>query len=231
MAAPGEKTEQTVQAYESPTPPKRVKKDQALWLFSFSDMSLSLLCFFVLLLTTMEPNKQKFDNVKSGMRKESVHGKEDSLDVLSKKIKQVIQEKTLTEAADVKFDRDGLHIEFKDGLLFQSGSADPNPQNEQVVVDVMSVIAGIGPQYRMVIEGHTDDVPLRPGGRFDSNWELSASRGFSLMRQFHTLGVPQDKVSVTSFAHTNPKVDIKGLKGAALQKARAANRRVVIWIE
>lgn len=229
-----QKTEDSAPANDElslPLNSRRVKKDQALWLFSFADMSLALLCFFVLLISTMEPDKQKFDNIKSGMRKESVHGKTDSLDALSQKISKVIQEKNLTEAAAVKLDRDGLHIEFKDGLLFQSGSADPNPQHEQVVKDVMSVIAGIGPQYRMVIEGHTDDVPLRKGGRFESNWELSSSRGFSLMRQFHALGVSDGKISVVSFAHTKPKVDVSGLKGPALQKARAANRRVLIWIE
>ena len=46
---------------EQNSKPKKVQKGEALWLMSFSDMSLVLLTFFVLLISMMSPNKNKFE--------------------------------------------------------------------------------------------------------------------------------------------------------------------------
>ena len=194
-------------------------------------MVMILLCFFVLLISVMTPQKKKFDKVNSGMRQEIVQKKVDSLEALSQKIAGAIKAQDLGQAAVMNYDAEGLRIEFKDGVLFSSGSADPNEEFEQVTDEVMKVLAKIGGPYRMVIEGHTDDVPLHTGARFASNWELSAARGFSLMRRFQALGLPENRMAVLSYAHTKPKIPTEGLSGKALQEARAANRRVVIRID
>mgnify|MGYP001282664375 CR=1 FL=1 len=44
----------------------KTKKSEALWLMSFSDMSLVLIAFFVILVSTMSPNKNKFEFMKEG---------------------------------------------------------------------------------------------------------------------------------------------------------------------
>lgn len=211
-------------------PRKKVEKGEGLWLFSFSDMSMILLSFFVLMISTMKPVKEKFDIVKEGFtQKRSPNA--DTLELLAKKIQHVIHQKGLDPMTGVSYDLDGLHIEFKDGILFKSGSAEANPHYRDVVNSVLKIIARVGSKYKMQIEGHTDDIPLRPGGAFRSNWELSSARGFALMRSFNEFGVDEDRISVIAFAHTRPKVKVEGLTGSALKAARAANRRVVIWIE
>ena len=211
-------------------PRKKVEKGEGLWLLSFSDMSLILMSFFVLLVSSMKPVKEKFEIVKQGFtQKRSPNA--DTLEALAEKIRKVIHKKNLDKMADVAYDADGLHVEFKDGILFQSGSAEANAQYQEVVKDVLQVISRISSQYRMIIEGHTDDIPLKPGGMFRSNWELSSARGFALMRSFNQMGVDEGRISVVSFAHTRPKVKLDGLSGQELKTARAANRRVVIWIE
>ncbi len=213
-------------------PRKSVKKGEGLWLLSFSDMVLTLMCFFLLLLSTMKPNKEKFENVKDGLtHKNAAELKSENLRSLSKRINKVIQHKKLDKAATIEYDADGLHIEFKDGILFRSGSAQSMKEYEKLVRDVMKVISEIGPKYNIVIEGHTDNVPLKKTELFPSNWELSAARGFAIMRLFHELGVPENKISVVSYAHTKPKVPFENLVGEGLKKAQAANRRVVILIE
>ncbi len=45
----------------------KVKKSEALWLTSFSDLSLLLMCFFIMQLAYSNPDKRKYDNVKSAM--------------------------------------------------------------------------------------------------------------------------------------------------------------------
>ncbi len=215
----------------SPRSFRRVQKESGLWLMSFSDMSLILLSFFVLMVSVMTPQKQKFDNVNSGLRKEIVEKKVDSLEGMSQKLSGVIKTQDLSNAAVVNLDANGLRIEFKSGILFGSGSAEVNTDFEAVTTEVMKVLAGIGGPYRMVIEGHTDDVPPRSGSRYASNWELSAARGFALMRRFQELGLSEERMAVMAYAHTKPKMSIDQLKGEALVQARAANRRVVVRIE
>lgn len=213
-----------------PSPGKRVHKGEGLWLLSFSDMSLVMLCFFLVMIASMTPNKQKFNNVKEGLN-EVERQRNTSLKALNKKLEKVIRTKALDSAAVVAYDAEGLHIEFKDGILFRPGSADTNTGANATINQVLQLIAGIGTDFHVVIEGHTDDTPLLPGGPFLSNWELSSSRGFALMRSFHKLGLHEDRASVVAYAHTRPKVPIEGLQGAALKAARSANRRVVIRIE
>ncbi|MFK7871709.1 MAG: flagellar motor protein MotB [Oligoflexales bacterium] len=208
----------------------KIQKGEALWLMSFSDMALVLLCFFVLMISVMKPDKQKYESVKEGIKQTEELDKE-SLQALAEKLKKVIKKRKLDHAAGVEYDSDGLRIEFKDGVLFASGSSKSNPEYRKMVRGVLKIISRVGKRYRMIIEGHTDDVPIRGNPLFPSNWELSASRGFSLMRSFHRLGIEDRRISVVAYAHTRPKVSIQGLKGKDLRKARSANRRVVVWVE
>ncbi|NRA45240.1 MAG: OmpA family protein [Oligoflexales bacterium] len=208
---------------------KNPKKSEALWLMSFSDMSLVLLCFFVLMLSTMKPDKEKFKHIKEGITSEKKVKKTDSVKSIARQLKKIIKKKKLENAASITHDSDGLHIEFKDGLMFNAGSAGLKKQSLATVQEVMRVIAKINSDYKINIEGHTDDVPFR-GSQFH-NWELSADRGFSIMKQLQRLGVPDNRLSVTAYVHTRPKVPYVGLKGKPLKLARASNRCVVIWLE
>lgn len=215
------------------TPPKRkgAQKGEALWLMSFSDMVLTLLCFFLLLISTMKPNKDKFKNVRNGMETQHSEAKADSAAAIAGKVQKLLKDQKMADSVAMVNDADGLHMEFKDGLLFESGATLLKSRNLATIQAVLGVIAGIDRSYHIHIEGHTDDLPLQGSQGLGSNWELSAARGFTIMRHFHTLGVPESRIAVTAYAHTRPKIPYQGLRGQALARARAANRRVVIWLE
>lgn len=211
----------------------RVKKSEALWLTSFSDLAILLMCFFVMQLSYSTPDKRKYEQVKSAMQTLSAKKAMkdvDNLDTLSKKIEKAIKLRKLDNTVSVTYDVSGLSIEFKDAMLFATASSDLDPKYTKVVDQVMQAIAGAPGNYRLIFEGHTDDVPMT-SGKFRSNWELSSARGVALLDSFKRRGVTENRMSVQSYAHTRPKVDIAGLKGKALTAARAANRRVVIKIE
>jgi chemotaxis protein MotB len=211
---------------ESPPPvlirkKSKVHKGEGLWLMSFSDMSLILMSFFVLQLAYSSPDRQKYDNLNSAIQKKVT---------ITDKVKDVIKKKNLEKVADVTYDLNGVAIEFKDATLFASGSAEPNPEYVNVVGEVMQVIAKAPKTYKLLFEGHTDDVKMT-SGKFHSNWDLSAARGIALLESFKARGVSERRMTVQAFAHTRPKVAYAGLKGDELKKARAANRRVVIRIQ
>jgi len=84
----------------------------------------------------------------------------------------------------------------------------------------------------IIVEGHTDDVPIRTR-QFPSNWELSSARATNVANFMRQVGLPSDRVSVRAFAENRPRVPStddfgKALAGAALQEARRKNRRVDI---
>ena len=206
------------------------KKEDGLWLMSFSDMSMILISFFILQLSFSTMNQQKADIIREAIQSNKFAAKKDSLTAVSTRIENEIKRLQIDKNATVKLDPTGITVEFKDGLLFSTGSADSNPQFTAVISQVMKVIASAPNLYKLKIEGHTDDVPIK-SIKYASNWELSAARGISLMRMFASRGVEEQRMSVQAFAHTQPKRPVVGLSGADLDQARAANRRVVIRIE
>lgn len=177
----------------------------------------------------MKPNHEKFGNIKDGMSAKENNKKQESLKSLSKKLSKVIKKKKLDKTAKVNLNANGLQIVFNDGLLFKSGSSKFNVKSKKTINSILKTISKIGTNYRLKIEGHTDDVSSNKRG-VNHNWELSAQRGFTLMRQFHKFGVKEESISVIAFAHTKPKVPYKHLKGLELKTARSQNRRVVVWI-
>ncbi len=213
---------------------KKHKKNESdgLWLTSFSDMSLILLSFFVLLYSMSTVDQKKFDHVQEAIKvKKPTEVTKESLEGLKKNLEKAIKARKLDEFTELRLDVDGLQVELKDRLLFAPGSDKPNQQYKKTVEQVLKLIAKSPDRYQILIEGHTDDTPLGRGAPFKSNWELSSARGISILRHFEKLGVKEGRTSVISYAHTNPKKDITGLTGEALKAARSANRRVVIRLE
>jgi chemotaxis protein MotB len=209
----------------------KVKKSEQLWMATFADMSLILLCLFALLISMSTINTQKFDNVTSHLKSDE-NGEVKKVRSL-KELKEIIERKVnsnreLKQAVEVRLDTDGLAVEFKSHFLFASGSARPNPQYTRLVQQVLAIIASAPKKYDLSLEGHTDDAQLSGRGLYPSNWELSSARSISLLNALGRSGVDSKRMSVQAFADTRPKVEFRNKKGAQLERARASNRRVVI---
>jgi chemotaxis protein MotB len=211
----------------------KVKKSEGLWLTSFADLTIILMCFFVMQLSYSNTDKRKYERVKSAMTPlaaKKLEKQVDNLETLSNKINKAIIDKNLEKSVILKSDINGLSIEFKDAMLFEVGSADVDTKYAKIADQVMSAIAKAPGDYRLIFEGHTDDIPVT-SGKFRSNWDLSSARGVALLNTFRQRGVDESRMSIQSYAHTRPKVVYTDLKGESLKTARAANRRVVIRIE
>ena len=205
-----------------------VKKSEALWMMTFADLSFILMCFFVLLMGVQKTDKEKFDRVRDGLGGLVDKDKpKKNLATMKAKIERELKKKKLEKVAEVVLDEDGLAIEFKDKLIFKSGSARPSPKFIKVTKSIMRVVAKSPKRYKIAIEGHTDET-----GNDSRNWKLSSDRALALLNQFKIKHrVSPDRMKVAAFASTKPKVETKGKKGRALAAARAANRRVVIRLE
>lgn len=99
----------------------------------------------------------------------------------------------------VHVDPDQGILRLPENILFPFGSADLQPEGKENLRKLASALSVIVPCYAgdrssprpascpedrfrpgtleaVLIEGHTDNVPIREGGQFKSNWELSAKR-------------------------------------------------------
>ncbi len=209
----------------------KTKKDEGLWIFSFADLTLILMSFFALMLSMSKPDKQQFDNVVTKIQENAPNASPSGLMAVAEDLEKIIKKQNLQDDALVRIDVDGLMLEFSDRLIFASGSAQPGAQFIGTTEKVLRVISEAPEHYRITIEGHTDDVPLKKVPGFKSNWDLSAARGIALLNFLKDKGISTSRMRVVAAADTQPKVQTKGKTGAELEKARRANRRVVIRLE
>jgi chemotaxis protein MotB len=81
----------------------------------------------------------------------------------------------------------------------------------------------------VIVEGHTDNVPVRQGGMVRDNRDLSSMRANSVLRELVTLtGLPGDVFRAVGMSEYHP---VDPFADNNLPENRARNRRVVIHIE
>lgn len=205
---------------------KQSGKQGEPWLLSYSDLVTNLMAIFILLFSMSTIDVSKFDTVTHEMTRR----KTDSLDVIKKKIDEVIAKNKMQDEVRTELGVSGLRVIFQGSSMFRSASATLSPGYTEKMTPILAVFKGMDSIYQISLEGHTDDVPLRASKKFTDNWALSSARGVSLLQTLKGMGVPIERMSVAGYADTRPVVDPKTVTGVKLAEARALNRRVVIRV-
>ncbi|WP_028874454.1 flagellar motor protein MotD [Tepidiphilus margaritifer] len=118
----------------------------------------------------------------------------------------------------------GVTVEMDAGILFPSGEATLGPMAIAALRQMARVLAFTG-DAPIWVEGHTDNVPLRPGARYASNWELSAARAAAVVQLFIQEGVAPSRLAAVGYADQRPIAD------NSTEEGRQKNRRVTIRLE
>lgn len=126
------------------------------------------------------------------------------------------------DLVEVETVEDKVIIRIKENGSFPSGSAtlmnDFLPTMERITEEVASL------DGRVVVNGHTDDVPISTA-RFRSNWELSSARAVSVLQFMLQSGLlRENQMEVKGLADTKPLVANDS------EENRAINRRVELVI-
>lgn len=128
----------------------------------------------------------------------------------------------LGDSIDVVMNDQSVSFRINSELLFTSGGADLGLEGLTVLRQLAAVLQKS--QHPVVIEGHTDSVPIR-SYRYPSNWELSGARAGSVVRYMEANGVGSSRLSAVGYADTRPLGDNETSQG------RASNRRVEIIVQ
>jgi chemotaxis protein MotB len=213
------------------------------WLMTYADMITLLLCFFAVFLSISQPKNDKIEQAKKEVEKVFANPED-------------IYERTRpTPRADNLPSGEGLlpdnpfglistnrnvkiqpgdrvtTIEMNSSAFFGSGAAGLNPEGRKILANIVDIVRD--PQfadYKVVIEGHTDDAPIATA-QFPSNWELSTARAASVVRMFIENGFPANRLQASGYADTFPKLPNRDASGKAIPDNQAQNRRVLIRLE
>lgn len=180
----------------------------------------------------LEKDKAKINRLQTDLVAREVRVKELE-DVLAEKDAAVKDLKKSISGALLGFTAEDLTVEQKNGkvyvsmsnqLMFKSGSYSV----DQKGVDALSKLANVLKEQSdldIVVEGHTDNVPLRGGGTIKDNWDLSVLRATSIVRILTDNGLQPLSVSASGRGEHMPKVDND------TPENRAINRRTEIIIQ
>ncbi len=81
---------------------------------------------------------------------------------------------------EVNVEKGVVYISIADKLLFKSGSYQVNDKAKAILAKVAK-IAKSKPEFELMVEGHTDNVPIKTA-MFEDNWDLSVKRATSIVR-------------------------------------------------
>jgi chemotaxis protein MotB len=216
-------------------------KAMPVWMTTFLDTMMLLLTFFVLLMSMVSFQKIKLEQAagslkesfgvlkqgaKTEIKKESVFRESQIVEELQSTrtllsgLVNYIESVNLDNFISVIETDTGVSIRIMDSLLFELGDATLK-RSAYTVLDKIAAIAR-GTPYNIIVEGHTDDLPMRPNAIFQSNWELSTARAASVVKYFIEKGVNPKKLGAAGFAEFHPLVPNIN------EENRAKNRRVEI---
>ncbi|MDR2834979.1 MAG: OmpA family protein [Bacteroidales bacterium] len=129
------------------------------------------------------------------------------------------------------FEGEGLSVYMKDGnvyvsleeqLLFKSGKWDVDTKG----VEALKKLAGAiekNPDINIMIEGHTDDVPLNGNGNIADNWDLSVKRATSIVK----ILLANSSINPANITPSGRSSYVP-IDNAKTSEARAKNRRTEI---
>lgn len=136
---------------------------------------------------------------------------------------------SITDAL-INYKTDELYVYVKDGnvyvsleekLLFKSGSDVVDPKGAEALKS-LAMVLNTTSDINVMIEGHTDNVPIKTR-LFKDNWDLSTARATSILRMLtKDDGFDQNRITASGRGEFHP------IKSNDTVEGRSGNRRTEI---
>jgi chemotaxis protein MotB len=194
----------------------------SFWLITYADMVTLLLSFFLLMYSFSVLSEEHQQRLVEELREVSdnrlkMEKPREDLEQAAREIAAQFQkDETFVENTETE-----VTVGLSSEVTFASGDDALSPGGRSALLKAGAILAKLPNTIR--IEGHTDAVPVR-GGRFSSNWHLSAGRAQSVVRLLAESGVDARRMQVVGFGDVRPRAT------NATAEGRAANRRIEIKI-
>ena len=114
-----------------------------------------------------------------------------------------------------------VYVSISDKMLFKSGSSEINASANKVL-EKLALIIKDHKDMNVMVEGHTDNVPISSGCVQD-NWDLSVKRATAVVRYLETKqNIPSERLTAAGRGEYAPKTSNETADG------RKSNRRTEI---
>ena len=207
-------------------------EDNPLWLVVLSDIMTNLMLFFLILYVfTIRPELAASDFME-GFDKDTAQAQREKKaeeiikkfteQDLAKKLAEDLMKAGMKDMAEVQITAKQIKINIAAPVLFQSGKAELNRTSSEVLGPVAGVLKTL--PNDIIIEGHTDAVPIKSGD-YGTNWELSAARANAVVDLLAgKYAVPQARMIAAAYGENRPVASNETVAG------RARNRRIEIIV-
>ncbi len=155
--------------------------------------------------------------------KKGRQGKATKFKQLETALEQLTKDPLLKGKVVVRREAHGIVVSLTEAGFFGSGSAEMDDAALVALSRVGETLAKAS--FEVVVEGHTDNVPVRGGSKYATNWELSSARATFVVAHFvDRLELPADRLSAAGYSEHRPVASNDTADG------RNRNRRVDLVI-
>ena len=179
-----------------------------LWVISYSDFMTILMIFFLMLFAHRVWAKKISWEERRVLQLHAVQEAQGGM----------VQRLSKLTSIDVQAER--IDIQLPDALLFGLGRADLQDSAKELLANIAPELGKFNGD--IVVEGHTDDMPLGAHSAFKSNWELSVARAFSVITYLTDHGADPSRISARGYGPYRPRVPNLSAEN------REMNRRIEI---
>lgn len=222
------------------------------WMITYSDLMSLLLTFFILLYSMSNIDAAKFKSISQSLQgvlsglgythiietpdnpptlsdeildlddSSNMNNIKEGILLMHERVSDYVSQEGLDAKVTVRMNKRGVFVDINEAILFDPGSAKIKESGIQVLKKLEGLINDF--ENELVIEGHTDDVPMRTA-LYPSNWELSTARAVSVLRYLSEVeGVDPKRLSAVGCGEYRPMVPNNSVEN------RSINRRVNILI-
>jgi chemotaxis protein MotB len=222
------------------------------WLISYADFITLLFAFFVVMYAISVVNVGKYtvlsdalvgafngrgavprasaaidaeqlplSNILAHKRAEAAKRDRERLQQLARRLNTALAPMVNAGKVRVTQNNRGVTVEINASVLFDEGDADLT-DNARGALQAVADLLRDDP-HAIEVEGHTDTTPIA-GGRYPSNWELSAARASTVVRLFAASGIVDKRLAAVGRAANVP------LAANDTPEGRARNRRVAVTV-
>lgn len=155
---------------------------------------------------------------------QAAKSKTDSINLaLAVNLKSVLSQGISDNDIDIKVDKTVVFVNLSDKMLYYSGSHKLTPRAKEVLGKISQIIES-RPNLEVMVEGYTDNVPMR-NSCIEDNWDLSVKRSTSVVRMLQKdYNIDPNRLIAAGRGEYNTLADNSTAEG------RATNRRTRIII-
>jgi len=110
----------------------------------------------------------------------ALDGQKDAVESLKGKLNQALRG-FYDQGLTVHEKNGKIYVSLEEQLLFKTGSYSVDPKGQEAIKKLSEVLA-TNTEIDIMVEGHTDDVPLNGTGQIKDNWDLSVLRSTAVTR-------------------------------------------------